>query len=66
MTKCLIKYLIPVSISYDLLNDDVVVILFSHLSGVYRELLEPSLINRVLILKYQFNRIDNYAIEDHE
>jgi hypothetical protein len=55
MTKCLIKYLIPVSISYDLLNDDVVVILFSHLSSIYKELLKPSLINRVLILKYQFN-----------
>src|ERR1700733_15180249 len=55
MTKCLIEVSLPVSIIYDLLNDDVVVILFSHQSDVYRELLEPSLINRVLILDCPFN-----------
>ena len=41
----------------DYLIDDYVVCLFCHLSEVYRELLEPSLINRVLILNYQFNTI---------
>ena len=37
--------------------DDYVISLFFYLPEVYRELLEPSLINRVLILKYQFNTI---------
>ena len=52
MTKCLIECLITY---FYYLTDDYVVCLFCHLSGVYRELLEPSLINRVLILHSQFN-----------
>ena len=48
MTKCLITY-------FYYLTDDYVVCLFCHLSEVYRELLEPSSINRALILHCQFN-----------
>src|ERR1700722_10127675 len=40
----------------NLLNNDVVVILVD-LLNVYKELLEPSLIDRVLILNYPFNRL---------
>jgi hypothetical protein len=54
MTKCLIKCLITY---FYYLTDDVVVYLFCYLSEVYRELLEPSLINRVLILDCQFNNM---------
>ena len=52
MTKCLIECLITY---FYYLTDDVVVCLFCHLPDVYRELLEPSLINRVLILDCPFN-----------
>ena len=50
----LLNVLLPISINYDLLNDDVVVILVD-LSNVYKELLELSLIDRVLILNCPFN-----------
>ena len=52
MTKCLIECLITY---FYYLTDDYVVCLFCHLPDVYRELLEPSLINRVLILDCPFN-----------
>jgi hypothetical protein len=52
ITKCLIKYLITY---FYYLTDDVVVSLFCHLPNIYRELLEPSLINKVLILDCPFN-----------
>jgi hypothetical protein len=52
MTKCLIECLVTY---FYYLTDDVVVRLFCHLSEAYRELLEPSLINRVLILDCPFN-----------
>ena len=52
MTKCLIECLITY---FYYLTDDYVVRLICHLSGVYRELLEPSLINRVLIPNCSFN-----------
>jgi hypothetical protein len=54
MTKCLIECLITY---FYYLTDDYVVSLFCHLPNVYRELLEPSLINRVLILDCSFNTI---------
>ena len=38
------------SVNYNLLNDDVIVILFSTDLVYIRELLEPSLMDRVLIL----------------
>ena len=53
MTKCLIERLITY---FYYLTDDYVVSLFCHLPDVYRELLEPSLINRVLILDCPFNK----------
>ena len=56
MTKCLIKCLITY---FYYLTDDYVVRLFCHLSNVYRELLEPSLINRILILNCPFNNTVN-------
>ena len=58
MTKCLIKCLITY---FYYLTDDYVVRLFCHLPDVYRELLEPSLINRVLILDCPFNMIPREA-----
>ena len=57
MTKCLIECLITY---FYYLTDDYVVRLFCHLSDVYRELLEPSLINRVLILDCLLNTIPHY------
>src|SRR6266436_10280805 len=52
ITKCLIECLITY---FYYLTDDVVVSLFCHLPNVYRELLEPFSINRVLILNFPFN-----------
>ena len=54
MTKCLIECLITY---FYYLTDDVVVSLFCHLPVVYRELLEPSLTDRVLILDCPFNSL---------
>jgi hypothetical protein len=54
MTKFLIECLITY---FYYLTDDYVVRLFCHLSDICKELLEPSLINRVLILNHQFNAI---------
>src|SRR6266436_6625472 len=53
ITKCLIECLITY---FYYLTDDCVVSLFCHLPEVYRELLEPSLINRVLILDCPFHK----------